>query len=31
MEELHSQIKFDGAFKNKLSLAGLSCANYPAK
>lgn len=31
MEELHSQIKFDGAFKNKLSLAGLSCVNYPAK
>lgn len=27
MEELHTQIKFDGAFKNKLSLAGLSCVN----
>jgi len=27
MEELHSQIKFDGAFKYKLSLAGLSSFN----
>lgn len=27
MEELLSQIKFDGAFKNKLSLTGLSPFN----